>query len=970
MNTNLLAPLAGTCLALATFATFAATAAAPNPPADLSDAEMRADLERAAQLVPHQRQIDWQSREFIAFIHFGPNTFSGHEWGTGKEDEKIFNPTALDARQWVRVCQSAGMKQIILTAKHHDGFCLWPSRFTPHSVKNSPWKNGSGDVVRELADACREAGLKLGIYLSPADLNAIERGVYGSKNPSQRRVIPTPVAGWTPKSDVRLDGEWDDYNTYFLNQLFELLTEYGEVTEVWFDGANPKPGTGQKYAYQDWYKLIRLLQPGAVIFGKGPDVRWVGNEAGGSRAEEWSVIPLAEPPENFTWPDLTGPDLGSRAKIKGAKWLTWYPAETDVSIRPGWFYHANEDGKVKSLEQLLDIYYRSVGGNSLFLLNLPPDQRGLIHENDAQRMAEVGAVLRTTFATNLAEGARATASVTKGTGAEYSGIKTVDSYATTFWTTPDWSSPAEIIYELPRPQRFNIAMIQEHIASGQRIEAHAVDAWLDGRWQEIAKARTVGYKRLLRFPSVTTDKVRLRIPNARVAPTVASFGLFYQQPLVPNPRFARDRSGNVTLSYADTNALIRYTLDGSEPTRQSAFYLEPIALPEGGVVKARAIRRDGAQSEVVSETFYLAPENWRIAAASGQPELAARAIDGDLKTAFETGFGGFVSVDLGANRALEGFTYTPRPSGQQAAPLYELSVSDDGKNWNSPIASGRFDNIENNPVTQTIRLAQPTTARFVRLTLPPRDDKDRLSSAGMAVAEFGVVTAPPTLPASTLIPLTQDRDYPSYDWAKRFAAAKAVVRERKPDLVFLGDSITHAFGGEPSDWAARGGETWQKFYAKRNAVNLGCGWERTENVLWRLDHGILEGASPKIVVLMIGTNNTGVNTPEEIAAGVKAIIARLNARLPQTKILLLGIFPRSQKPDAHRTTLAAVNSLLAKFDGQNNVTWLDIGAKFLNADGTISAEVMNDFLHPTAKGYAIWAEAMEPTLARLLGESK
>ena len=964
MNTNLFAPLAGICLALATFA----ATAAPNPPAGLSDAEMRADLERAARVVPHPRQIDWQSREFIAFIHFGPNTFSGREWGTGKEDEAIFNPTALDARQWVRVCQSAGMKQIILTAKHHDGFCLWPSRFTPHSVKNSPWKNSQGDVVRELAEACREAGLKLGIYLSPADLNAIERGVYGSKNPPQRRTIPTPVAGWTPKSKVRLEGEWDDYNTYFLNQLFELLTEYGDVTEVWFDGANPKPGTGQKYAYQDWYKLIRLLQPGAVIFGKGPDVRWVGNEAGGSRAEEWSVIPLPEPPENFTWPDLTGPDLGSRAKIKGAKWLTWYPAETDVSIRPGWFYHASEDGKVKSLEQLLDIYYRSVGGNSLFLLNLPPDQRGLIHENDAQRMAEVGAALRATFATNLAAGARATASTSKG--AEFAAANTVDADATTFWTTPDWSGPAEIIFEMPRSQRFNIAMIQEHIASGQRIEAHAVDAWLDGAWKEIAKARTIGYKRLLRFPSVVTEKVRLRIEGTRVAPTVSRFGLFYQHPLVPNPIFARDRAGNVTLFCADTNALIRYTLDGSEPTKQSAFYLEAIALPAGGVVKARAIRRDGGQSEIVADTFYVAPERWRIAGASGPTELAARTIDGNPKTVFETGFGGFVAVDLGARAPVEGFVYTPRANGQQAAHLFEVSISDDGKTWSAPVAGGRFDNIENNPVAQTIRFAQPAQARFIRLALPPRDDKDRLSSAGVAVAELGVVTALPAPPASTLVPLTQDRDYPSYDWASRFAAAKTVVRAQKPDLVFLGDSITHAFGGQPSDWAARGGESWQKFYAKRNAVNLGCGWERTENVLWRLDHGILDGASPKVVVLMIGTNNLDLNTPDEIADGVKAIIARLNARLPQTKILLLAIFPRSQKPDARRAKLAEINALLAKFGGENNVTWLDIGAKFLQPDGTISAEMMNDFLHPTAKGYAIWAEAMEPTLARLLGDPK
>jgi alpha-L-fucosidase len=548
------------CLALPVLTTWAA----PNPPAGLSDAEMREDLVRAANIKPHPRQIAWQEREFIAFIHFGVNTFTGREWGTGQEDPQIFNPTQLDTRQWVRVCQSAGMTQIILTAKHHDGFCLWPSRFTPHSMKNSPWKNGQGDVVRELADACREAGLKLGIYLSPADLNAIERGVYGSKNPPQKRVIPTPVEGWTPKSDVRLEGEWDDYNTCFMNQLFELLTEYGEVVEVWFDGANPKPGTGQKYAYQDWYKLIRLLQPGAVIFGKGPDVRWVGNESGGSRAEEWSVIPLPSPPDNFTWPDLTGPDLGSRAKIKGAKWLTWYPAETDVSIRPGWFYHADQDTKVKSLEHLLDIYFRSVGGNSLFLLNLPPDQRGLIHEVDAVRMAELGGTIRDIFKDNLVQGAKATASRTRGNDPAFSAANTINGTGDACWTTDDWAGPADIVYQLPERRRFNIAMIQEHIAAGQRIESHAVDAWIDGQWKEIAKATTVGYKRLLRFPSVTTDRVRLRILSARVAPTVSNFGLFHRQPRMTTHVVRKDGAGDVALGREHPGALIRHNFEGAE----------------------------------------------------------------------------------------------------------------------------------------------------------------------------------------------------------------------------------------------------------------------------------------------------------------------------------------------------------------------------------------------------------------------
>ncbi len=485
-------------------------------------------LERAVAVRPSQRQLDWQRREFIAFIHFGPNTFTDREWGTGKEPESVFNPTALDCRQWVQVLKDAGMTQVILTAKHHDGFCLWPSRFTEHSVKNSPWRNGRGDVVRELAGACREAGLKLGIYLSPADLNAIERGVYGQTD-VKPRVIPTPIPGWTPSNAYRQEGAWDEYNTYFLNQLFELLTEYGEISEVWFDGANPKPGTGQKYAYGDWYRLIRELQPGAVIFGKGPDVRWCGNEAGRGRPSEWSVIPLPVPSERFDWPDMTAEDLGSLDKLKGAPYLHWYPSEVDVSIRPGWFYHAKEDDKVKSLEKLIEIYFASVGNNAVLLLNIPPDRRGLIHENDAARLREFGGWLRTTFKTDLARGARASASHTRSNSLGFSAANTVDGDPATCWMPNDWQTSAEITYELAAKRRFNIASFKEDIRHGQRISALALDAWLEGAWRELARTTTVGYQRLLRFAPVETDRVRVRILDSRVCPTLANFGLYLEE---------------------------------------------------------------------------------------------------------------------------------------------------------------------------------------------------------------------------------------------------------------------------------------------------------------------------------------------------------------------------------------------------------------------------------------------------------
>jgi alpha-L-fucosidase len=475
----------------------AASLAAADAGPGLSDAEMREDLVRAVQVAPQRRQIAWQELEFIAFAHFGVNTFTDREWGTGQEDPGLFAPTALDCGQWVRVLKDAGVKMVILTAKHHDGFCLWPSHYTDHSVARSGWRGGQGDVVRDLSRACRETGLKLGVYLSPADLNAPSYGDTGG------------------------------YNTYFKLQLKELLSNYGEISEVWFDGANPRK-EGMKYDYFAWYALIRQRQPGAVIFGMGPDVRWVGNESASTRTTEWSVIPSKVPLEQFHGGDLTDEDLGSRARIKGAPYLLWYPAETDVSIRPGWFYHAGEDGKVKSVDRLWDMYLRNVGGNCVLLLNVPPDRRGLIHENDAAVLHQLGERIRATFAQNLARGAKTRATHTKANDAKFDAALTVDDDRNTYWTTDDWTTTAEIEYDLGAKKRFSLAMLQEHLASGQRIEACAFDARIDGAWKELGTGTTVGYKRIFRFEPVGTDRVRVRILGSRVAPTLSNFGLFLE----------------------------------------------------------------------------------------------------------------------------------------------------------------------------------------------------------------------------------------------------------------------------------------------------------------------------------------------------------------------------------------------------------------------------------------------------------
>jgi alpha-L-fucosidase len=458
------------------------------------DDEKRDLIVRAANVRPSPQQLAWQQLEFIGFIHYTVNAFTDKEWGDGTESEAVFNPGALDVHQWVKTCKDAGMKMVILTAKHHDGFCLWPSKYTEHSIKNSPYRNGKGDIVGELAQACREAGLKLGLYLSPWD-----------------RHEPTY-------------GDTEGYNRYYKNQLRELLTNYGEITEVWFDGAKGENARDMEYDWAGYYAIVRELQPNAVIFN-GPDIRWVGNERGYARESEWSVVNSNG--SLFGIVNCTAKDLGSLDALGKGERLVWYPAETDVSIRPGWFYHAREDGKVKSVEHLLDIYFSSVGYNSVLLLNLPPDRRGLIHENDVQRLREFRKVLDAIFDENLAAGAKATASNVRANDLAFAADKITDGNKDTYWTTDDWTTAGIVEFDLGRSCTFNVAELAEHIKTGQRISQFALDAWDGSNWNEFAHGTTVGYKRLLRFNDVTTQKVRLRILDSRVCPTLSGFGLYH-----------------------------------------------------------------------------------------------------------------------------------------------------------------------------------------------------------------------------------------------------------------------------------------------------------------------------------------------------------------------------------------------------------------------------------------------------------
>lgn len=465
---------------------------------------------RLVQIVPSRRQLEYQQLEFYSFIHFTVNTFTGREWGDGTESPQIFNPTKLDVGQWVSAVKSAGMTGLILTCKHHDGFCLWPSIYTEHTIARSPYKNGKGDIVKEVSDACKAAGIKFGVYLSPWDRN---NEAYGYGKP---------------------------YNDYFVNQLTELLTNYGEVFSVWFDGACGEGSNGKKQVY-DWeryYEVIRELQPEACINVCGPDIRWCGNEAGDTRPAEWSVVPrrtseterIASQSQKddsnaFRQRKISASDrdLGSREILKDEPELIWYPAEVNTSIRPGWFYHEEEDGRVRSAEELISIYYNSVGGNATFLLNIPPNKEGLFHENDLKVLQEIGEYLRQAFGKNLLEGAELNASRSKhGYGIE--NVRT-DDYES-FYKTEDGITDTFIELTWKEEQEIRHIVLKENIMCSQRIESFTIDAVLGEEYQTLYNGTVVGYKRIVPIDNIRTDKIRIHIKDARVSPTLSFIGVY------------------------------------------------------------------------------------------------------------------------------------------------------------------------------------------------------------------------------------------------------------------------------------------------------------------------------------------------------------------------------------------------------------------------------------------------------------
>ncbi|MEL6593061.1 MAG: discoidin domain-containing protein, partial [Bacteroidota bacterium] len=606
-----------------------------------------------------------------------------------------------------------------------DGFSMWPSAYTEHSVKNSPWKDGNGDVVRELADACRDYGLKMGLYLSPWDRNHRDYG--------------RPA-----------------YIEYFRNQLRELLTNYGEVFELWFDGANG--GTGyygganeerkvNRKTYYDWpttYEIAYELQPDIIIFSDaGPGCRWVGNEEGWANETNWSLLRKAD-----VYPGM--PDY-KQLRSGHEDGTHWIPAECDVSIRPGWYYHPYEDHKVKTLSRLVDIYYHSIGRNANLLLNIPVDRTGQIHPADSARLMELKAVIEADFREDLARGQNASADQVRGLTKEtmnlesvYGPDKVVDGDPSTYWTTADSITRANLVLDFGAPTTFNRVLLQEYIPFGQRVQQFSVEARIDNQWREVAFQSTIGYKRILRFESVTATQLRIKIKAAKANPLISNLEVYLAPALVVPPVVRRDKKGLVSMLVPEEEVEIYYTLNGNSPRPGDAatqLYRGEFMLREPTTVTAIAYDPETKRkSSLVTKDFDLSKGDWRVVkVSSGDEGKAGRIIDGNPDTWWSSPKGAEIPyelvIDLGQSYELKGLTYLPM---QERYPIgfitqYEILVSKNRLLWGKPVAEGEFSNIQNNPIEQTIGFL-PKEGRFVKIRATASAD----GRAGFA--EIGVIT--------------------------------------------------------------------------------------------------------------------------------------------------------------------------------------------------------------------------------------
>jgi alpha-L-fucosidase len=632
--------------------------------------------------IPSAIQLEWQKKDMYAFVHFGINTYYDQEWGTPGVvyDAKMFQPTKLNTGQWVKTFQAAGLKGLVFVAKHHDGFCNWPSKLTKYSLAASSWRGGKGDVVKEVADSCAKYGMPLGLYVSPADMNC----------PS----FATGVA-------------YDDYFTAQLREMYNTYMPKKDGFETWFDGAEPIPNKRQDYDFKRYFNVVDSLSPNSVVF-QGLDttkrsIRWIGNESGIGRANWCSINSVTKEESEFG-------DV-------------WNPLESDVSIRPGWFYHSSQDNQVKTIEQLLTIYYSTAGNNSNLILNIPPNKEGLIHKNDSTILVRFGAAIARTFATDFAASKVATATNFRGGNATYAASNLTDGNPDTYWATDDNVITPSVVIDFGVNKTFDKILLQEYTALGQRVEAFTVDAWNGVKWTTIVNETTIGYRRIVSFTSVTASKIRVNITKSRACPVISTIGVFKSPLLIADPVITRTLAGKVSITCSTSVAKIYFTLDGTEPTTASTLYSGSFDLLNGGTVRAKAFAQDEASS-TVGKAYGLCKQNWKILSFDSQQDAttdaATNAIDENTSTIWHTAWSPLkaqphtISIDLGGVYPISGFGYTPRQDGISNGIVFNYSIymPTSAAVWGTAVLTTQFDNIKNNPIQQVKFLPSVNTSQY------------------------------------------------------------------------------------------------------------------------------------------------------------------------------------------------------------------------------------------------------------------
>ncbi len=675
--------------------------------------------------LPNKAQLNWHEMEMYCIIHFGVDTYTNKEWGFGDEDPAILNPTKFDASQIVGAAKAGGFKGVVIVAKHHDGLCIWPTKTTEHNITKTPFRNGKGDMVKEYQLACQKLGMQMGLYCSPWDRN---NAFYGKR----------------------------EYVEIYRNQLKELYSNYGKLFISWHDGANGGDGYYggarevrkiDRTTYYGWptnWAITRKMQPSAAIFGDiGPDVRWVGNEEGYAGETCWATYDPKAPDEGKE--PSNGYSKYEEATEGTKHGKNWMPAECDVSLRPGWFYHESQNTQVKSPYALLNLYYKSVGRGANLDLGLSPNKDGLLNPEDVASLQKFGSILKETFAVNLAKGATLKASNIRGKNSIAFGPKfLLDNDRYSYWATDDDVKTPELTLDLGSEKTFNVIRLRENIKLGQRIEAFEIDAWKNGSWQQIASATSIGSNRLIRLPqNITTNKVRLRITQSPVSIALSDFGLYKEPVHLSAPIISRDKKGMVSVSTDAPVSEIHYTLDGSVPTKNSPLYQQSFSLREGGLVRAVAI--DGQQTgEISSMQLEVSKAAWKVLETepSAKPQNAidedAHSLWSTLKADSTQAFtAGTISIDLGKITDITAFTYLPRQDKKLAGMVdqYAFYTSKNGTDW-TEVASGEFSNIRANPISQLVNLPKPVMAQYIRFV-----GKHSVNGNGITAAEIGIIGA-------------------------------------------------------------------------------------------------------------------------------------------------------------------------------------------------------------------------------------